>query len=551
MAVSGGGFSVSPWLTLKWDGLELYNAVHYDQSQLNGSLPMLGGDNTFWSGDLVAESILSFSAGPFTLKERILYDTDAAEYLEDLSVEFEAGNVAAKFNTFAVYDPGVPFLMMNGSFAYHVLADAWVKVNQLFGVADLFVGGVEARYLRLQSLFWDEDPLASLFSVPPLAFIARPVFASQSKTIGLAQSRINPALFGIGANPWIIDPNELLVSKSVGLGALDIYMAEKVPFAGLVSLREWFRTNNLLIGARYALGDSVVIDGGWDIGIGYKEDYAFVAAVNYKDYREGSLGNNRFWLDASLDLVEGLGLLTGLDFTLRGFRDLDGTTGAGTPADPTVYSYKSAWISNLGIEAIYDMGSVVSGLSLEAGLYLALWGGKTWDTVNGGAQTFAQFLDANYPTANFYRMKSLSEQAYLNNPILAGTTQYDGLYPFQCYLGASYALNEAWSLRFADQFTANSNVIDTTYFGTAPTPAIGYASSNILELGARYREGNAELSVDFGWIALVGLPSAADLGYTDAIAQANGYATAKDIYRDEGPFLTNPFLFKFGLKIEL
>lgn len=539
MMKAGTAFAAAPWIGLQWGGLQMTTRFSYDQNQLAETLPELGGTNLIWSGDYVIESAFSIDLGPLALTERLLFDPYVPGYYEDFGASFESGKISAGFRTFATYDDTNPFLFFTGSFNGHQIADAWMAAEDLGGLVDLRIGGVDARYLRMRSLFFDEDPTAAFSELMPL--ITKPVFASQDRTRGLLQVRVGGPI-----NPWLMSTTETAISASAEFGSLSVYKAMSVPFGGATTLQEWVRGNNILVGARYAIEGLGAFDAGWDVGLGYTRDYWTIAAVRYKDYK--FLGDNRFWLDADLDLVDGLELLAGFDLRLFGFQDLDKTSGAGTIVDPFVWTYGTAFAANVGVEAKYGLDSLLDGLAVEGGLYLAFNGGKTFDQVDSAAaETFAQYLDANYPTANFVRMGSLTEQAWLNE-----NGEYDGNAPFVAYLAGLWQLSDAWSFKLVNQFLLNARYLDggATYYASAVTPPVGFYSVDALELGVSFTEGKAVFSLGFGWEFPIGIPSAADLGYTDGMGV---YATAKDIYIDEGPYgtgATSPWILTAGVTLE-
>lgn len=548
LSITGLGFGAMPWISLSWDGLSFLTAVHYDRAGLAGFLPDYHsfGNNTFWGGDLVVSSELSFEVGPLSLSEKIYFDPYAPDMLEDTALELASGNVAARINTLARWDSTTPYFIMNGWFMNHELADLWFSIDKVFGIGKIEVGGSDPRYLRHVSLFWREDWTEYWSDV--VMFLQPPVFPSGNRILGLAEAFMTGAT---GAR--IMDFNVMLMATSWNLGPVVLHTSADVPLVALDDLREWFQSNNLIVSAEYALEGVGTFDVGWDIGIGYRDAYYFDGTTTYyADYGRGQLGNNKFWLDAELSMVDALDLLVGVDFTLRAYRDVDQGTGAGTAADPIIDDYSTAWIANVGVEGIWDLGTALKGLALEFGAYLNLVGGKTYDSVNGGAQTFDQWVTATYDPANFFVMGNMTEQAYLNNPF-GMASEYDGIAPLTAYLKASYGLNDAWSFHVANWFELNGNELSSTdaYFASAPQDAIGYYSSNSLELGAAYREGQALFELAVGWITQVGLPSPEDLGYTDVIAQAGGFSTAKDIYLEEGPSITFPLVFSATVSIEL
>ncbi|MBN1243727.1 MAG: hypothetical protein JXA15_13585 [Spirochaetales bacterium] len=537
MVKAGTAFAAAPWIGLQWGGLQMTTRFSYDQDQLAGTLPMLGGTNLIWADDYVIESTFSIDLGLLQLTERILFDPYTPDYYEDFGAVFESGKISAGFRTFAQYDDTNPFLFFTGSFNDHQIADAWMAADDLGGLVDLRIGGVDARYLRLQSLFFDEDPTAAFSELIPL--ITKPVFASQDRTRGLLQVRSI-------LTPYVMSGTRTAVSASAEFGALNVYNAMSIPFGGATTFEDWLRTRNVLFGARYAVDGLGTFDAGWELGLGYKRDFVVITATEYKDYRY--LGDNRFWLDADLDLVEGLELLAGFDLRLFGFQDLDKATGVGTPVDPVVLSYDTAFAANVGVEAKYGLDSLLDGLAVEGGLYLAINGGKTFDQVDSAvAETFDQYLDATYPTANYVRLGSLTEQAWLNE-----NGEYDGNAPLVAYLAGLWQLDEAWGLKLANQFLLNSEFLDggVTYYTSAVTPPIGFYSVDAVELGVSYTEGKAVFTLGFAWEFPIGIPSAADLGYTDGMGT---YATAKDIYKDEGPYGTtgrSPWTLAAGVTLE-
>lgn len=550
MSKRGTAFATAPWIGLQWGGLQMTTRFSYDLGEAADVHPDLGGDNA-WGSDYIIESIFAMDLGPLSVTERIIYDPNAPNYFEDFGAVFEAGKISAGFRTYALYDAATPFLFFNGSFAGHEIADAWMAAEDLGGLVDLKVGGIDARYLRLRSLFFDEDPTAMFSEIMPI--LLKPVFASQNRTRGLLRVVATAAMGGMG--PEIMSAARTAISASQSFDGLTLYQAMAVPFAG-TAVKEWLQTNNMLIGARYAIEGLGTFDAGWDVGLGYKQAYYFDGvATYYKDYKVGNLGDNRFWLDADLDLVDGLELLAGFDMRLFGFRNLDGDAGGGTVGDPIAQAYETAFAANVGVEARYGLDSLAAGLSVEGGLYLAFWGGKTWDMVNAGAQTFAQYLDATLaPVATRYRMDSLTEGKVLNNPIGAGASQYDGAAPLVAYLAGDWRLDEAWGFKLANQFQLDARELTgANFFAGAPNnPPVGYYSVDAVELEARYTEGKAVFSLGFGWEFAIGLPSVADLGYVDGTA---GYATAKDAYRAQGPYgtagaATSPWTLTAGVTLE-
>ena len=195
MITSGTAFVAAPWVRLDWGGLVVTTRYVWDMNNLADALPDLGGDSLFWTGDYAIESAIALDLGPLTISERLLYDAadaTAALWWEEFGATFESGKISAGLTTFSRYDRNASFLVFNGLFDGYVVGDAWMQADGLGGLVDLRIGGIDAQYLRMRSLFFDEDPFAAFSDTFQL--LLKPVFASQSRTRGLMQVRTPTAV---------------------------------------------------------------------------------------------------------------------------------------------------------------------------------------------------------------------------------------------------------------------------------------------------------------------------------------------------------------------
>jgi hypothetical protein len=108
--------------------------------------------------------------------------------------------------------------------------------------------------------------------------------------------------------------------------------------------------------------------------------------------------------------------------------------------------------------------------------------------------------------------------------------------PLKGFVKASYALNDTLSLSFRDTYKAKAGALNsasTTYASAVKRP-VGFYDSNEIKLGATIVQGNATIDLGFAFTSLLGLPTAADMGYVDSTV-LGAIKTAKDQAYAEAP----------------
>jgi len=448
------------------------------------------------------------------------------QFYQTNSVSMSADNISATFATLTAF--GVD--QDGGFYAPTMVTDASFTISNIFDVLKIKIGGSGSNYIRIMSLFGGA-PYYNLF-------------ASQS-TVGRIRERITNGSVGDLTTVIAMSTTNLPFISTISLKdklslPLTVYLSTTIPYAATTTAPAYLNSKLATLAVKYDLEGIGSFDLGWNMGIGADLGYQPAGPVWVKNAR--LLDQNTFFLDAKINMeaLSALTVLLGVDFYLGQFSSTDGITGVGTLADPMVMNYIAENKLSLGLEAQYDFADMIEGLSVDFALYIKSYTGQTYDNITAGTNTFAQYLDATYPTATWFRMPTMTEANYVYYILPASGK----LNPLGFMLQVNYALNDTFSFYLRNQYVQNAGsfVATSTNFTTAALRPVGVYSTNKIVLNSDIVQGAATISFMFSYTMALGMPTAANLGYTDAIAQANGFKTAADIYKDEAPsVVTNPW----------
>lgn len=296
------------------------------------------------------------------------------------------------------------------------------------------------------------------------------------------------------------------LGKKIEALPLTIKTGVNVPLA-TVEYRDFLAQNNIIAAAEYVMADVGKFALGWIPAFAYTEKTE--AAGVYTLTTPNT--TNTIFFDANLSMVENLQLQAAFDFKAATAADLTpaSTTGTGAAATPFVTKKYTINTINFGVEGIYDLSSMMAGLTAELALAVAARTGETalnstgtaWATPTTGAGIYNA---ANYTEANVYGARK--------NFVLG--------------LRADYEINETNSVYFSNTFTNSA----AAFAAVGAYTARGFYNTNAIGLGYTVKAGKGSLALDAGYTMFLGLPTAANLGITAAndveaykVALANEY----------------------------
>lgn len=512
---NGAVSMVSLGVSYKFDKLSITSTTFYDIDNVVAD-SMSGNAHSALGGyDAGSFGVYDWGLGVYT------------QFYQTNSVSMSSDNVSATFATLTAF--GVD--QDGGFYAPTIITDASFTISNIFDVLKIKIGGSGSNYIRIRSLFGGA-PYNNLF-------------ASQTTVGRIRERKLNGK---VGDLSTVIAMSDTLLPfiSTISLKdklslPLTVYLSTTIPYAATTTAPAYLNSKLATLAVKYDLEGIGSFDLGWNVGIGADLGWQPAGLLWVKNAR--LLDGNTFFFDAkfNMEALSALTVLLGVDFYAGQFTNADGTTGTGSLADPYVYTYVAESQLKLGLEAQYDFADIVEGLSVDFALYIKNGSGKTYDNTTAGTDTFAQYLDTTYPTASWYRMATMTEANYIQKTIY-------GFSPLGFMLQVNYAPNDTFSFFLRDQYTqlAGSFTNTSTTFTNAATRPVGYYDTNKITFNTDIVQGNATITFNFAYTMALGMPTVADLGYTDAIAQTNGFKTAADIYTDEAPSVV---AYPWGLNI--
>lgn len=448
--VGGNYFDLIPWFKADWgNGLSFTQKAYYSPQNANADvLPYVGANPMTVASPILSESNVTYTTGGLTLAETVYFDSASGgrNYTGNASATFKSDNVEAKIATVSQWNQGMMFLNSLGSFDGVQITDAYFKISKIFDTVSVKFGGVGSNLYRLTSLSYLAGPFG-------------PYFASNS-TIGRLRVRANGAAIAAYGTPYVVSTTSYPIFATYAQGDLTVYGGYIVPTTG-ANFADYLAGGNIRQAVKYNLKGVGVVDGGFELGLGYTKGLTAPVATYIKGLKV--VNNNKVFADFQFTGMKDLTALIGFDGTFSEYQKAETYTSAGTIADPNVYTYIPYSMMNLGVEAKYNLDAAVKGLSLEAYAYLALNSGGTYnDYVDATDTTFSTYLDATYPTATFFRMTSLTEANWLNKRLEGATGLYSGANPMKFYVKAAYTLNDNVGLYFKDVYKAQAGSLDAT-----------------------------------------------------------------------------------------
>lgn len=212
-------------------------------------------------------------------------------------------------------------------------------------------------------------------------------------------------------------------------------------------------------------------------------------------------------------------------------------TGSGTIADPYKYTYVAANEYDIGIDAKYNLNSLVNGLSLDFVALFYISSYTNYAVTNPAGDSWATYLSTLTGDPANYVMENYTELNYMINTF--------GQVPkMLLFLGASYNIKKLiLSLGFqyinlydivdANTYLSNFNNSNTAFPGrTAPLVPYGFFDRFSIMLKAFYDiVDGIKIGTIFSCYFYPGFPSATELGYA-SFTETNGtVVSAEDQYK--------------------
>jgi len=376
------------------------------------------------------------------------------------------------------------------------LDDLQFSFSGLWGFTDVKVGGYSTSYYhtnnyRLQAIDWfasDDDNVAS-DNVADTGF----------RFVGLKGLTVPVnTTFNIG-NLVEAVPLTIRTGVNVPLGAVEWrdflaynYNDPTWAFLGLTP------TPSIIASAEFmmeGIGDFVV---GATPGIAYT--YVDWDGVDY--YNMTTDVTNNIFLDANISAIDGLELQASFDYgtSTEDTQDPAGiNTGAGTAASPFTTAKVTTTMINFGVEAVYDLSSVLEGLSVDGAVAVASETGKTDLNQTGTAYV------APVAGAGIYIASNFSEAA-----------QYGASPSFIFGVGVSYDIDDNNSVGIGDEFDSMAGNLTEIDTATGTTTSYGFYNTNDIWASYSVKAGGGKLSAGIGYTMYLGLPKASDYGITVA-----------------------------------
>jgi hypothetical protein len=357
------------------------------------------------------------------------------------------------------------------------LSDYRFKINDLWGFADVKVGGISTSYFhsndyRYEAIDWFYDSKNHEYS------------SSNVQGIGFRW---------IGSATMIPIHTTYNVGKLIEAVPLTIKTGFNVPVTA-TEYRAYFAQNNWIASAQFAME-----------GIG-KFNVGAIPSIAYTKTTEAggvytkatTNASNAVFVEANISAVENLQLQAAFDYGTMTMPSADpaATTGTGAAATPFVTSKVTGTGIAFGVEAIYDLGAVLEGLEVDGAVAVKSLTGLT-DLNTGGVAYVAPTAAAGTYIASNY-----------NEASKHGATEN-----FIFGVGVSYAIDDNNSVSVSNNFTnmaGDFGDLDTA----AGVTSYGFYSQNDIGLGYSVKAGKGKFSASLGYSLFLGLPAASDYGIT-------------------------------------
>jgi hypothetical protein len=394
--------------------------------------------------------------------------------MDNVSTNVIFDGTANNTNVLAMDDLFVPFRTMN-------LTDYQIKIKDLWGFADVKIGGLSTSYYhtndyRYQAIDWFYD----------------------SKDKDNASSNVSGQSYGfrwVGTSTMIPVQTTYSVGKLIEAIPLTIRTGFKVPTTATES-RAYFAGNNWIAAAEFAMEGIGKFNVGAIPGIAYTTTTE-AAGVYTKATTNAS---TKVFVEANISAVEGLDLQAAFDYgtSTSASSDPAATTGTGVATSPFVTAKVAETMINFGLEAIYDLSSVLEGLEVDGAIAVASQTGKTDLNQTGTAYVAPTAATGTYIASNY------SEAA-----------KYGASPSFIFGVGVAYTIDDNNSVSFWDEFDSMAGdltEVDTAV--TSPTMSYGFYNTNSFGLGYTVKAGKGKIAAALGYTMYLGLPTAGDYGLT-------------------------------------
>jgi len=384
------------------------------------------------------------------------------------------------------------------------LDDLQFSFSGLWGFTDVKVGGYSTSYYhtnnyRLQAIDWfasDDDNVAS-DNVADTGF----------RYVGLKSGTVPVnTTFNIGN---LVESVPLTIRTGVNVPLVTgewrdflAYDAMVYPVIPVIASAEFMMEG---------IGDFVL---GAIPGFSYT--YVDWDGVNY--YNMTNDVTNSIFLDANISAIESLQLQASFDYGTQTADTADPAgigTGAGTAASPFTTAKVTTTTINFGVEAVYDLSSVLEGLSVDGAVAIASMSGRTDLNQTGTAYVAPTAGAGIYIAPNYNEASGQFGQYTLEmagDPIVPG---YGAPTSFIFGVGVSYDIDDNNSVGIGDEFDSMAgdfSAIDAAL----GTTSYGFYNTNDIWASYSVKAGGGKLSAGIGYTMYLGIPTAADYGITVA-----------------------------------
>jgi hypothetical protein len=262
--------------------------------------------------------------------------------------------------------------------------------------------------------------------------------------------------------------------------------------------RAYFAQNNWIATAEFAMEGIGKFNVGAIPGIAYTTNS--FDGTNYSKVTTDV--NNNIFVEANISAVEGLDLQAAFDYGTVTMDSVDpaATTGTGAAATPFVTAKVTQTMINFGVEAAYDLGSVLEGLSVDGAIAVASQSGLT---------------ALNSDTGLAYVAPTAGTGVYIASNYTEATAYNAAMPNFIFGVGVAYTINDSNSVSFWDEFDSMAgNLTEVDAAITSATASYGFYNTNAFGIGYTVKAGKGKLSASLGYTMYLGLPTAADYGIT-------------------------------------
>jgi len=426
-----------------------------------------------------------------TIRHRIKGDFD----MDNLSagLVFDSGGVAIASTSMDTFF--VPYYSL-------AFTDLQSTISDIWGFMDVKVGGYSTSYYhtndyRLQAIDWfssDDDNVAS-DNVADTGF----------RYVGLKNGSLPiNTTFNIGN---LVESVPLTIRTGVNapLFALEwrdalAYDATSYPFIPIIASAEF------------------MMEGIGDFVLGAIPGFAYTVTdwdgANYTNYTTDV--TNNIFLDANISAIESLQLQASFDYGTQTADTVDPAgigTGAGTAASPFTTAKVTTTMINFGVEAVYDLSSVLEGLEVDGALAIASLSGRT-DLNQTGTAYVAPTAGAGIYIAPNYNEASGQFGQYTQD-VPVPVPGYGAPTSFIFGVGVSYDIDDNNSVSVSNEFDSMAG--DFSAIDAAMgTTSYGFYNKDKISLGYSTTVGGGKFSVGLGYTMYLGVPTAADYQITGA-----------------------------------